>query len=109
MERRRYSRIEASHPVLYYSDIYPRPKVAATLDLSLGGARIETRSCLMQSEGLAISIAIQPHVIKCRGKVMYVLDSEGERLRAGVRFDGLSSQDSISLGQYLSSIVEQRA
>ncbi|MBW2057108.1 MAG: PilZ domain-containing protein [Deltaproteobacteria bacterium] len=107
-ERRRYHRIEAYHPVLYYSDVYPRPKVGSTLDLSLGGARIETRSALMKSEGLEISIAIQPEVIKCRGRVIYVLDSDGERSRAGVRFEGLSSEDSLSLGQYLSSIMEHR-
>lgn len=108
MERRKHHRIEASHPVLYYSDIYPRPKVASTLDISLGGTKIETRYSLMRHEGLDISIAIQPHVIKCRGKVMYVLNSNGERLRAGVRFDDISSQDSLSLGRYISSIMEQR-
>lgn len=108
MERRKYHRIEAFHPVLYYSNIYPRPKVASTLNLSLGGARIETRSVLMKSEGLEISIAIRPEVIKCRGRVMYVLNSEGERSRAGVRFEGLSSEDSLCLGEYLSSIMEQR-
>jgi c-di-GMP-binding flagellar brake protein YcgR len=108
MERRKHQRIDASHPVLYYSDIYPRPKVAATLDLSLGGARIETRYPLMKSEGLEIAIAIKPQVIKCRGRVMYVIDSKGERLRVGVRFEDLSWQDSVSLGHYLSSMREQR-
>ena len=107
-ERRRYPRIEAFHPVLYYSDIYPRPKVASTLDLSLGGARIETRYILMQDEGLDVSIAIQPEVIRCKGKVMYVLNSEGERLQVGVRFEDLSLQDSDFLGQYISSILDQQ-
>jgi c-di-GMP-binding flagellar brake protein YcgR len=108
MEKRKYPRIEASHPVLYYSDIYPRPKVASIVDISLGGARIETRYALMEYEGLDISIAIQPQVIKCKGRVMYVLDSEGERLQAGVRFEDLSPQDSNFLGQYISSIADQQ-
>ncbi|NIQ37502.1 MAG: hypothetical protein GTN81_02775 [Proteobacteria bacterium] len=109
LERRRFERIEAFHPVLYYSDIYPRPKVASTLDISLGGARIETRYSLIKSEGLDISIAIKPQVIKCRGRVMYALDPEGERQRVGIRFEDLSSQDSLFLGQYLSSMTEQMA
>lgn len=109
LERRKFQRIEAFHPVLYYCDIYPRPKVASTLDISLGGARIETRYSLIKSEGLDISIAIQPQVIKCRGKVMYALDPEGERQQVGIQFEDLSSQDSLFLGQYLSSMMEQMA
>lgn len=109
IERRKYQRVEISHPVLYYSDIYPKPKVASTVDISLGGARIETRYSLMKYEGLEISIAIQPQVIKCRGKVMYILNSNASRLRAGVRFEDLSWQDSLFLGEYISLITEQRA
>jgi c-di-GMP-binding flagellar brake protein YcgR len=109
MERRKSQRIEASHPVLYYSDVYPRPKVAATLDISLGGARIETRYSLIKHEGLEISIAIQPQVIRCRGRVMYALDEEGERQRVGIQFEDLSSQDSLFLGEYICSMTEQLA
>ncbi len=104
MERRRYPRVQASHPVLYYSDIYPRPKVASTLDLSLGGAKIESRYLLIEREGLEISIGIQPQVVKCRGKVMYALDRDGERHRVGIQFEDLSGQDSDFLGQYISSM-----
>ena len=109
MERRKHPRIEALHPVLYYSNTYPSPKVASTLDLSHGGARIETRTSIRRREGLDISIAIQPRVIQCRGKVMYVVDSEGERMRAGIRFEDLSEDDSLSLGQYLSYMTAQQA
>ena len=34
-ERRSYPRVEVSHPVLYFTDIYPRPKAASTVDLSI--------------------------------------------------------------------------
>jgi len=108
MEGRKYSRIEACHPILYYCEIYPRPKVASTLDLSLGGLRIETRYSLIVHEGLVISIAIQPQVITCRGTVMYILDSDDHRVEAGVRFDELSSQNSMALGQYIFSVLGQR-
>lgn len=109
MERRKYHRVGVMHPVLYYSDIYPRPKVASTLDLSLGGARIETRYSLIEHEGLEISIAIKPQVIKCRGRVIYALEPGGERHHAGIRFEDLSGQDTLFLGQYISSMKEPRA
>jgi c-di-GMP-binding flagellar brake protein YcgR len=108
-ERRKYPRIEALQPVLYYSNTYPSPKVASTLDLSLGGARIETRTSIRKREGLDIAIAIQPRVIRCRGKVMYVIDSNGERMRAGIRFEDLSQDDFLSLGEYLSSMTSEQA
>ncbi len=109
MERRRYSRVHAFHPVLYYSDIYPRPKVASTLDISLGGAKIETRYWLIESEGLEISIAIHPQVVRCRGRVMYALNHEGERQRVGIQFEDLSELDCLFLGQYVSAMTEPRA
>ena len=109
IDRRRHRRVETSHPVLFYSDIYPKPKVAATRNLSPGGARIETRSLLTKREGLDISIAIQPQVIKCRGRVVYVLDSDEERMTVGIRFEDLSEEDGLSLRQYLDSLTEHEA
>ena len=105
-ERRKHLRIVALHPVLYYSNAYPRPKVASTLDISLGGARIETRSPLMNREELDISIAIHPNVIKCRGRVVYVIDSEDRRIRAGIQFEGLTQEDRSSLERFLFSLTD---
>jgi hypothetical protein len=108
-DRRRHPRVETSHPVLFYSDIYPKPKVAATLDLSPAGARIKTSSLLMKREGLDISIAIQPQVIKCRATVVYVLDSDAERTTVGIQFEDLSQEDGLSLRRYLTSLTEHEA
>lgn len=106
IERRRHPRVEVSHPVLYFPDIYPRPRVATTVDLSLGGTRIETPYSLLFGEDLGISIAIYPEVIKCRGKVVHVFQSGDERLRAGVCFEEMSTQDRQYLGAYLSCVME---
>jgi len=105
MERRSHPRVEVSHPVLYFNDIYPSPKVNSTLDLSTGGARIETPYSLITGERLEITIAIDPQVIKCRGEVVYVLDSMGEGPKAGIRFEELSAHDKIYLRQYLAHVV----
>ena len=109
MERRRHPRVEVDHAVLFHSDIYRNPKVASTFDLSLGGMKIESLHSLNSQEGLEISIAIQPQVISCRGKVIYVVEREKGRIEAGIEFEGLSEPDSIYLKEYLFDLMEQRA
>ena len=108
VERRAYPRVEVSHPVLFFTDIYPRPKVARTVDLSLGGTKIETPYSLISGERLEISIAIHPQVIKCRGKVVHVLQVSGEKPQAGIRFEEISEHDRFYLQQYISSVLEGR-
>jgi len=109
MERRRHPRVEVDHAVLFHSDIYRNPKVASTLDLSLGGTKIESLHSLNSQEGLEISIAIQPQVISCRGKVIYAVEREKGRIEAGIQFEGLSEPDRIYLKEYLFDLMEQRA
>jgi hypothetical protein len=108
IERRSHPRAEVPHPVLYFTDVYPRPQVGSTIDLSLGGARIQTLCGLISGERLEISIAIRPRVIKSRGQVVQILWPGGESLKAGIRFEELSKQDRLYLGQYISSIIEQQ-
>ena len=109
MERRTYPRVEVSQPVLYVSDIYPRPKVATTRDLGLEGVRIESLYLLNQGEGLEITIAIAPQVIKCRGKVIHIVWLENGRMEAGIQFEGLSEADRLYLRQHLFNVMEQQA
>jgi c-di-GMP-binding flagellar brake protein YcgR len=110
MERRNYPRSGVSHFVLYFSDIYPRPRVASTLDLSLGGTGIKTSYGygLVRGERLEISIAIPPQAITCRGKAIYVVGPEDGRMKAGIEFEELSTHDKLHLKQYLSHATEQR-
>ncbi len=109
MERRAYPRIETSHAVLYRSNVHPRPKVASTLDLSVGGAKIVTPHSLMAGETLRLSIAIHPEVIECKGEVVHVLWPDGEKLKAGLRFEEISEGDRLYLKQYLFHVMEKQA
>lgn len=112
-ERRIHPRLRVTHPALYFSHIYPRPRVASTVDLSMGGARIETPYSLIFGEHLDISIAIRPQVIQCRGKVVHVRTSQGDyspmglRFEAGIRFEGMSEHDRLYLSDYLSGMMEE--
>jgi hypothetical protein len=107
-EKRNYRRVEVSHAVLYIADNYPRPKVGRTVDVSLGGTRIETPYGLISGERLEISIAIPPQVIKCKGQVVHILWPGGKSLTAGIRFEDLSEQDRLYLGQYVSHVLQQQ-
>lgn len=107
IERRRYPRVKASHPVLYFTDIHPRPRVATTVDLSLGGTRIETPYGLVSGADLEISIAIHPRVIKCTGQVVHTRWVDSERLNAGVRFEDMPKQDRLYLGEYIAHVMQQ--
>jgi len=80
---------------------------ATTVDLSVGGTRIETQYSLIVGERLEIFIAIRPHVIKCRGQVVHALDLPGKTPKAGVRFEGLSKRDRLYLEKYVSRVMKQ--
>ncbi len=108
IERRSNPRIEVCHTVLYLSDIYPSPKAALTIDLGLGGSRIETLCNLLSGESLRFFLAIHSQVIKCRGKVVHTVQGRGEKLKVGVRFEEMSDRDKLYLKQYLLDLMEQK-
>jgi hypothetical protein len=109
IERRSHLRLGVSRPVLYSTSAYPTPQVASTIDLSLGGTRIERGYFLTRGTKLQISIALQSQVIKCRGKVLYTQLLSNQRLIVGIQFEELSGRDRVHLRQYLSELIEQRA
>lgn len=93
---------------MYFTDICPRPKFVSTLDLSLGGTKIETPYTLVKGERLGISVVIPRWAIRCRGEVVYILKEKGEMSKAGIRFEDLSKQDRFHLREYISGIIEQQ-
>jgi hypothetical protein len=109
MERRAHPRVEVSHPVLYRSDFYRSPKIASTIDLSLGGIKIEGLHTLDRDEGLEITIAIRPLVVQCRGRVIHVAQGRNNRATAGIQFEGMSEKDRAGLRDYLLDVMDQKA
>jgi c-di-GMP-binding flagellar brake protein YcgR len=109
VEKRQYPRVEVPQPVLYFTDIYPRPKMSTTVDLSVGGTRIETPYSPILGERLELSLAIQPHVIKSKGKVVHIRMLDNGKLEAGIQFDELSEHDRLYLRQYLFHVMEKQA
>ena len=108
MERRSHPRVKVSHPVLYISQIYPRPNVASTLDLSLGGTKIQSLYTLNRDEALEITIVIRRRVIKCRGRVVHAVELKRWKTEAGIKFEELPTHDESYLRQYLSQIMDDQ-
>jgi hypothetical protein len=108
IERRIYPRVEAFHPAIFSANAYLSPKVASTLDLGIGGARIETPSSLISGTGVEMSVAIRPKVIQCKGRVVHVQWLDGERLKAGIQFQDLSQEDRLCLEEYIAHLKEQK-
>ncbi len=108
METRSHPRVAVSHPVFYSSDILPTPKFASTLELSMGGARIETLHGFQKDESLKISIAIGSKLIRCTGHVVDTVWTDGDRSKATVQFEEISKEDTLYLGEYISSVMGQK-
>lgn len=107
-ERRHNPRIRVSHPCLFLTGISPSPRLASTVDLSLGGVRVATPYCLITGQMIDLTIAIGGSVISCRGRVVYVLlDVDGPM--AGVRFEEISNQDRLHLDEHISNLLEQQS
>ena len=109
MERRVHPRVELAGTALYRKDIYPKLTLASILDLSVGGTKIETLFGMRRGDRLEITIGIGQQAIKCRGKVIYVLQPETGKTQAGIQLEELSEHDKHHLRQYLFSIMEEEA
>jgi len=107
-ERRNHPRVSVSHPVLYFTDVDPTPRLGLTVDLSLGGTQIESLQNLTRNEEIEIAIHTDLLVVKCKGKVIYVLEPEKGRVKAGIRFDAMSEYDKLYLVHHLFYIMEQQ-
>lgn len=102
-ERRRHLRVQTSQPTLYYRDSSRRPRVGSVIDLSASGAAVETPYLLSKSESVDISIALGQSVFRSKARVIYTLWLETQRLRAGLEFEEMSSEDRRLLEEYLAS------
>jgi hypothetical protein len=109
IERTANPRVYESHPVFYVTNPYANQGEASTLNLSMGGLRMEAPNHMKRGERLEVSIAIPPQTIKCRGKVIHALKLRDEKTEVGVRFENLSDQDRLYLGKYISYAIEQRS
>ena len=98
-EARRHPRYAVHKPISY---LYEGKRfLALTLNLGLGGTRIETRHYLPEDEPLDIHIDLGPNSIWTKGRPVYSWFLSGSRYISGLQFTEVSEQDQSSLKDYL--------
>jgi c-di-GMP-binding flagellar brake protein YcgR len=106
IERRINPRVYESHPVFYVTNPHANRGEASTLDLSMGGLRMEAPNHMKRGERIEVSINISQQLIKCKGKVIHVLKLRDQKAKVGVRFENLSTQDRLNLAKHISYAIE---
>ena len=101
-DRRRYPRFPASHHVRFKYN--GRTRTSNTLDLSLGGAKIETVFPMRVGDVIQVSIVIGGSTISPTGRVIHGIELPELRYNAGFTFEGFKEDDQDYLAQYLAKL-----
>jgi c-di-GMP-binding flagellar brake protein YcgR len=101
-DRRRYPRFSASHYVRFKYN--GRTRTSNTLDLSLGGAKIETVFPMKVGDVIQVSIVIGGNTISPRGKVVHGKEFPELRYNAGFNFETMEPGDQDYLVEYLTKL-----
>ena len=94
-ERRRYPRYDAVPEITYSYGFYNEPIEAKTLELSLGGARIQTDLPLLTGETLEVNIAVEDEEIDVMGKVVHTHRISETSFVVGLGFENISETKSL--------------
>ena len=99
-ERRKYPRYDLAPEITYAYGFYSEPIKAKTLELSLGGARIQTDVPLLTGESLEVSISIDDEEIDLTAKVIHTYQASKDTFIVGLSFDGISEIKKKVLGHF---------
>ncbi len=109
-ERRSSIRFNASYPVIYTRfDREGRPcdeKPSRSLNVSLGGMRLQTDFPVSPKEVLNIAMALKGTELSFEGKVIYVMDSQDRNFEFGISIQKISSRDRMALARFESQIKD---
>jgi c-di-GMP-binding flagellar brake protein YcgR len=105
-ERRRYPRYEAVREITYSYGFYNEPIQAKTLELSLGGGRIETSLPLLVGENLEVNISVGEEEIDVLGKVIHTHQVSDSNFVVGLSFENISETKKKVLNHFFREYVE---
>lgn len=105
-ERRRYPRYDPVREITYSYGFYNEPVEAKTLELSLGGARIETDLPLLVGESLEVNISIGEEEIDVVGKVIHTHRISDTTFIVGLSFESISETKRKVLNHFFREYVE---
>lgn len=103
-DRRKYPRFPASHHVSFTYN--GRVRTSNTVDLSIGGARIETVFPMRVGDVIEVSIVIGGNTISPLGKVVHGRERVRLRYDSGFNFERLKEEDREYLSDYLGRLSQ---
>jgi len=99
-EKRRFSRFRVNCPVSFLSS--GRLIIGETVDLSLGGMKIQCRSMLSVGQAYDFTVLIDDHPIGPNGRIVYRENQPEFTYNAGVSFLNLPKNHHNQLSELLS-------
>jgi len=76
-------------------------KISRSMNISLGGVRLQSNLAVDPGEVLVITMALGENLITFKGKVIYVTPSEGKGFEFGISIEDIENQDRIALTRFI--------
>jgi len=105
-ERRRYPRYDPVPEITYSYGFYNEPIEAKTLELSLGGGRIQTDLPLLVGENIEVNISVGEEEIDVVGKVIHTHRISDTSFIVGLSFEDISETKRKVLNHFFREYVE---
>ena len=104
-EKRKFPRFPLTKPVICFR--YGRQMTMRTLDISLGGLKLEANFDLGVGESMNLAILTNGTRIPCKGKILAIEDFKN-KVQARLRFAHISDMDFRKLSNYLNSLSRRK-
>jgi len=104
-EKRKFPRFPVSEPVI--CSRYGRQMTMRTLDISLGGLKLEANFDLGIGESMDFAILTKGSKIYCKG-IILAIEEFNHKVRARLRFARISDVDLKKLSDYLDTLSRER-
>jgi len=104
-DRRNSIRLKIDYPAIYTRfDNQGREcdqKISRSMNMSLGGVRLQSSFPVDSGEVLDISMALRENLVTFKGKVIYVTGSEDQGFELGISIEDIAKQDKIALTRFI--------
>lgn len=100
-EKRKFPRFAITNPVICFR--YGRQVTMRTLDISLGGLKLEANFDLRAGEPVNLGILANGTTIQCKGIILAIEDLKN-KVHARLRFDSISEPEYRKLSNYLHTL-----
>lgn len=104
-EKRKFPRVPVMKPVICFR--YGRQMSMRTMNISLGGLKLEANFDLAVGESIDLAILADGTRIRCKGKILGIKDLKN-KVHARLRFAQISDIDFQKLANYLEGLSQKK-